>query len=123
MADMSDDGRNLNLPKRAAPGSGAGLALPGREEKILEYAKEQKIAYQNYKNLLECPRVYQFIESRIEEHSKNLASYEKIKYFVLLEQDFTQSSGELTPTLKVKRDVVFSRYREKLLALYEKEKG
>ncbi len=98
------------------------LIVPAKE-KIMEIAKEQKIAYQDYKSLLENPKIYQKVESVIEERSKNLANFEKIKYFVLLENDFTQSAGELTPTLKVKRDVVLSRYRDKLLALYDREKA
>jgi len=98
------------------------LIVPARE-KILEYAKEQKIAAQNYKDLLENPAIYQRIRSTIEECSKDLANFEKIKYFLLLENDFTQAGGELTPTLKVRRETVLSRYRDKLLALYEKEKA
>ncbi len=98
------------------------LIVPA-QEKIRDYARDQKIATQSYKDLLENPAVYERVVRAIEERSKDLANFEKIKYFVLLENDFTQTSGELTPTLKVKREVVFSRYKDKLMALYDKEKG
>jgi len=98
------------------------LVVP-REEELIEYAKDQKIVFDSYKNLLKNDTVYRLIEGRVEEHSSHLASFEKIKYFVLLEHDFSQASGELTPTLKVKRDVVLSRYRDELLLLYSKERS
>jgi long-chain acyl-CoA synthetase len=96
------------------------LIVP-REDKLTEYAKNEKIAFQSYANLLENPRVYDFFEARIADLSGGLANFEKIKYFVLLERDFTQASGELTPTLKVKREEILSRHKDKLLALYEKD--
>ena len=98
------------------------LMVPSRE-KIVAYAHEQKMADQTYKDLLENPKIYQWLDDAVQERSKDLANFEKIKYFILLENDFTQSAGELTPTLKVKREVVFSRYKERLLALYEHEKA
>ncbi len=93
------------------------LLVPDKE-KLLAYAQGEKIAFTTYESLLKNPAIYRFIESHVEECSKNLANYEKIKYFILLENDFSQSSGELTPTLKIKRDVVISRHKEALLALY-----
>ena len=98
------------------------LIVP-RKEKVLDHANEEKIAYQGYADLLQNPGIAQWIERSIEESSKDLASFEKIKYSVLVENDFTQSAGELTPTLKVKREVVLSRHKDKLLALYEKERA
>ncbi len=97
------------------------LIVP-RQEALVKYAQEQKIAYQNYHDLLNDSKIYQMIEGRIEALSKDLANFEKIKYFVLLEHDFTQSAGELTPTLKVKREVVFSRYKDLLAPFYERDR-
>ena len=95
------------------------LIVP-QQEKVIEYANAEKIAHQSYKDLLENPKIYQWVERAVEERSKDLASFEKVKYFLLLENDFSQSAGELTPTLKVKRDVVLSRHKDKLLAFYGK---
>jgi long-chain acyl-CoA synthetase len=96
------------------------LIVPERE-KLEAFAVAERIAYQNYADLLKNPRVLQAFTGRVEELCKDLASYEKIKYFALLENDFTQTTGELTPTLKVKREVVYSRYKDLLLPFYEKE--
>ena len=88
----------------------------------MEVAGEAKIAYGSYKDLLKNPLIYAMLDRRIQELTKDLAGFERIKYFAALENDFTQEFNELTPTLKVKREVVFSRYKDELLPLYEKEK-
>lgn len=95
------------------------LIVP-QEEKLLEYAHAQKIAYQDYPELLKNPKIYEWMDQKVQALGRDLANYEKIKYFALLENDFSQAAGELTPTLKVKREVVLSRYKEKLLPFYEK---
>lgn len=69
------------------------------------------------------PRIYRFVEERLRALSKDLAPFEQIKYFVLLPEDFSQEKGELTPTLKVKREEVLKRYQELLLPFYEGETG
>ena len=52
--------------------------------------------------------------------NRTMASYETIKNFAILPADFSEASGELTPSLKVKREVVRSRYGQIVDALYEK---
>ena len=93
------------------------LIVPDRQE-LLDYAKENKISHDNYEGLLKDKKIYECIDGRIQEVTQNLASYEKIKYFALLDHDFSQEAGEMTPTLKVKRDVVLARYRDVLLPFY-----
>lgn len=93
------------------------LIVPDRAA-VESYAKERKIAYDSYAELLRNPEIVRWVESHVDEITRDLASFEKIKYFHLLENDFTQSAGELTPTLKVKREVVLSRHRETLEAFY-----
>lgn len=89
-----------------------------RKDLLLNYAEAQKIAFKDYASLLQNKNVYQFFENKIEELTKNLASYEKIKFFILLENDFTQAAGELTPTLKIKRSVIARHYGDFLEPFY-----
>jgi len=49
----------------------------------------------------------------------HLASYEKVKKFVLLDHEFTVDGGEATPTMKIRRNVVTQKYRNELEALYK----
>jgi long-chain acyl-CoA synthetase len=46
------------------------------------------------------------------------ANVEQVKKFAILERDFSQAGGELTPTLKVKRNIVEEKYAEILDSLY-----
>ncbi len=93
------------------------LLVPCRE-KILEEAKRQKIAFTDYPGLLKDEKIYRFLESRIASLCSDLANFEKIKYFALLENDFSQEAGEMTPTLKVKREAVLAKHQDKLLRFY-----
>ena len=58
------------------------------------------------------------IEREVGEVNRQLASFESIKYFRILPGDFSPESGELTPSLKVKRKVVAERYRPVIEEMY-----
>ncbi|MBI2891452.1 MAG: long-chain fatty acid--CoA ligase [Nitrospirae bacterium] len=64
------------------------------------------------------PEVQATVAAAVERANAELARYEQIKKFSVLEADFTVESGEITPTLKVKRKVVEEKYREKIESLY-----
>jgi long-chain acyl-CoA synthetase len=68
--------------------------------------------------LLELPDVRQKIEREVRMTLRDLAQYEMPKKLLLLARDFTVESGELTPTLKVKRRVVEEHNRTAIEALY-----
>jgi long-chain acyl-CoA synthetase len=57
-------------------------------------------------------------ERIVDDVNRQLAQFEKIKKFVLLAEDFTVSTGELTPTLKIKRRVVVEKYRDVIEKIY-----
>jgi long-chain acyl-CoA synthetase len=59
------------------------------------------------------------VQLELDSVNKRLSSYESIKKFLVLPRDFAVDTGELTPTLKVKRKIVTERYRRELDALYE----
>jgi long-chain acyl-CoA synthetase len=94
------------------------LIVPQISE-LVAYAQQQKIAFSDEASLLKDRKIIEFLDARIQALMKDYASYEKIKYFHLLEHDFSLASGELTPSLKVKRSVVLSRHTDALLKLYE----
>ncbi|HEX7499259.1 MAG TPA: long-chain fatty acid--CoA ligase [Polyangia bacterium] len=58
------------------------------------------------------------IEKTVAEVNATLASYETVKSFALLPVDFSEATGELTPSLKVKRDVVASKFAAVIAGLY-----
>jgi long-chain acyl-CoA synthetase len=66
------------------------------------------------------PRVLDVIQRVVNEVNARFARIEQVKRFALLDHDLTLTGGELTPTLKIKRAVVYDRYRETLEGLYER---
>jgi long-chain acyl-CoA synthetase len=68
--------------------------------------------------LAENPAIRKAVEAHIEEKNSKLSKFETIKRFAIIEGDFTVEGGELTPTLKVRRDFTGRKYRESLDALY-----
>jgi len=82
-------------------------------------ALRQGIPYVAAEELVKHPRVHEFLAKRIEERQKDLANYEKIKKFTLLDRNLTIKEGEITPTLKVKRRVISEKYKKILDKMYE----
>ncbi|HEX6547677.1 MAG TPA: long-chain fatty acid--CoA ligase [Candidatus Dormibacteraeota bacterium] len=69
-------------------------------------------------DLVEDERVRDHVQATVDSVNRGLGSWETIKYFRLLPHDFTEESGEVTPTLKVKRRVIMERHAEEIDALY-----
>ncbi len=88
-------------------------------EAITKIAQKEGIPGLDMKELVKHPKIYSFVKKAIDEKNKGLAPYETIKRFAILEHDFTQEAGELTPTLKVKRKFVSEKYRDILDQLYQ----
>lgn len=82
------------------------------------YAGEKGISFESREELMRNKDIIRFIEARVEEHQKNLASYEKIKRFTLLPEPFMMGC-ELTDTLKLRRPVVLQKYATQIEAMYE----
>jgi long-chain acyl-CoA synthetase len=59
------------------------------------------------------------IQLAVDEANKRFARIEQVKRFAILERDLTQENGELTPSLKIKRNVVYERYADRFKALYD----
>jgi long-chain acyl-CoA synthetase len=87
------------------------------EEEIVGYAREHKLPEDTAK-LCEEPSIRDLIAEQVERANRHYAPVEQVKRFAILPHDLTQETGELTPTLKVKRNVVAEKYAEVLDALY-----
>lgn len=83
-----------------------------------KYAGEKGISFESREELVKNKDIIRFIEARVEEQQKNLASYEKIKRFTLLPEPFMMGC-ELTDTLKLRRPVVLQKYATEIEAMYE----
>jgi len=65
------------------------------------------------------PRVHAELQNEVDRVNRKFARIEQIKRFAILGHDLTQADGELTPTLKVKRAIVYDKYSDVFTGLYE----
>ena len=87
-------------------------------EAATAFARELGISGETTAELAENSQIRTLLEGRVERVNQRLAPYESIKKFVIAREDFTEASNELTPTLKVKRQVVTQKYQAELDQLY-----
>ena len=87
-------------------------------ERLLEYAKDKHINYYALDDLVLHEPVHKLFEQRVAEINEHLPQYETIKKFVLLAHDFSIDGGELTPTLKLRRKVIYEKYKQKIEDMY-----
>jgi long-chain acyl-CoA synthetase len=86
-----------------------------------KYARHHGVVYQTMAELAAHPEIRRHVDEIIAERNRDLASYESIKKFEILPEDFTQEGGELTPTLKIRRKVVTQKYKHLLDGMYEEK--
>jgi long-chain acyl-CoA synthetase len=87
------------------------------EEEIPIYASEHNLP-QDIPSLARSEEVRALIQQEIDRANEKYAQVEQVKKFVILDHDLSQATGELTPTLKVKRNVVNEQYAALFDALY-----
>ena len=87
------------------------------EEEIPAYAQEHDLP-QDIPSLARAPEVRSLIQQEVDRANGKYAQVEQVKKFVILDHDLSQATGELTPTLKVKRNVVNEQYADLFDALY-----
>jgi long-chain acyl-CoA synthetase len=82
------------------------------------FAAKNYIHYQNKEELIANDKIIRLYQSNIEDCQKEFASYEKIKRFTLLANPFSMEAGELTDTLKLRRNVIAQNFAEQIAAMY-----
>jgi len=87
-------------------------------ESLEKWAEKQNMDYDNLSELSRLVEVKELIKKEVEGVNNNLASYETIKDFHLTEAPFSIETGELTPSLKVKRKVVLKKFANEIEAMY-----
>ena len=83
-----------------------------------KWAEENGLEY-NISDMSKNSKVIEAIQEQIDEANSKVARVQQIKKFTLLENEWTDSSGELTPTLKLKRNVIAEKYKIEIESMYE----
>jgi len=87
-------------------------------ERLIEFSEDNNVSYLGIDDLVSKPLVQQLYAERIAQFNQQLAAYESIKKFILLPREFTVEGGALTPTLKLKRKVIYRENQERIEQLY-----
>lgn len=83
-----------------------------------EYARAHNIKFESRKDLCQNPQIHEMLQERIDTLQQQLAHYEQVKRFTLLEKPFSVERGELTNTLKIKRRVLNENYKKEIDLMY-----
>jgi long-chain acyl-CoA synthetase len=95
----------------------AALIVPSFAN-LQEWCKLHNITVNSNEEMTKHPKVIQKIQEEVDKANESLAQFEKVKKFVLLPKEWTVESGELTPSLKMKRRVILENYKDLIESLY-----
>jgi len=88
-------------------------------ENLESFAKEKGIVYANHEELTSHHEVHQIYDAMLKRISRELASHEKVRKFLLLSEPFTIEDGHMTPTLKLRRRKIEEKFKQNIHALYK----
>jgi long-chain acyl-CoA synthetase len=86
-------------------------------EEVLPWAKDQGLP-EDLGELAESEKVREMVQKELDRANANYAQVEQVKKFTILDHDLSVETGELTPTLKVKRNVINDHYKELFESMY-----
>jgi long-chain acyl-CoA synthetase len=95
-----------------------GALLMPRMAEIERWAASEGIGWKDHASLFENPRVRALYEAEIASTNRELAPYEQIRRFDIIPEEPSQETGELTPTLKIRRSVMAERFADRIERLY-----
>ena len=95
----------------------SALLVPNIEA-IKEYAHSLNLKYHSIEDLLKKSHIREFYEQKLEQLQESLASFEKVKKFRLLPEDFSMNLEELTPTLKIRRQIIINHFSPLIDEMY-----
>jgi long-chain acyl-CoA synthetase len=88
------------------------------EDNVAQWAQDRDVQFSDFKSLCRAPEVLSLIGEEIEKINKQFARVEQIKQFRLIEQRLTAEDEELTPTMKLKRSLINSKYASLIEGMY-----
>lgn len=89
--------------------------------RLEEYARLNSIGFEDREGLVKSPVIHSFMQQQVDDACQWLAPHERIRQIVLLPREFTIASGELSSTLKIKRPVVETRYKDLIEEMFSRK--
>ncbi len=98
----------------------AALIVPNIDA-LKSWAADNDVDSSDISDLLKKREVEQLIQKEIRERLSDFADFEQVRRFALLEKEFSQEEDEMTPTLKLKRNVIIEKYADVIQEMYPDE--
>jgi long-chain acyl-CoA synthetase len=89
------------------------------EDNVVKYAQDKKIQFSTYKDLTQAPEIQELIQAEVDKVNETLSRVESIRKFTILPKKLYEEDGEVTPTMKVKRNHVNQAFKELIDAMYK----
>lgn len=86
---------------------------------LREYCKRKDIPYTFDEEMVHKPEIKEKYQAEVDSYNKYFGKWEQIKRFKLLEKPWGIDSGELTPTMKLKRKVITQKYQQQIEEIYQ----
>src|SRR6185295_6452093 len=81
------------------------------EAAAMEYAHEQNWSHQSFEELSKSSELRKYLKKEIQLRSDHFADYEQVRNFFVLPTELSVDEGELTATMKIKRNVIAKKYK------------
>ena len=98
----------------------AALIVPNFDA-LKAWASENGVETGDLSVMLQTREVQQHIQSEIRSHLTDFADFEQVRRFTLLDKEFSQEADEMTPTLKLKRNVIVEKYGDVIVGMYPED--
>ena len=103
---------------------GEGEKFPGalivpNFEGLKEWCQIRNIQYTSNEEMLDHEMIIEKFQMEVDLHNAHFAQYEKVKKFELIHTSWSLETGELTPTMKLKRRVILEKYQELVEYIYQ----
>jgi long-chain acyl-CoA synthetase len=103
-------GENKNFP--------AALVVPSIQG-LKDWCRHKDIPYTTDVEMLKKAEILDKFQKEIDEKNKYFGKWEQIKKFVVLPQQWTVETGELTPTMKLKRKIIHQKFSKEIESMYQ----
>jgi long-chain acyl-CoA synthetase len=95
----------------------SALIVPSFEQ-IKEWAKAQGMHFDSHEQIVDNSKIKELINAEIEKYNQEFGKWEQIKKFTLLKREWSVETGELTPTMKLKRKIIYEKYSKEIEMMY-----
>lgn len=85
---------------------------------LMDYCKRKNITYSDNTSIVNNQTIIDRIQKEVDHYNENFAKYEQVKRFILVPDVWGIDTGEMTPTMKIKRAIVKAKYLDQIEAIY-----